>query len=516
MGNVLDKSIRFCLILIAAVFLWNCENESIDIPVQETFKSRLSFDKFDSPSFLHSNFQVDWDNFEIHQKGSVDYYEFRVNYESGASFKFEGYAPEKFYSLLVDPSDKENIEFFLIVSLPLEGSKAAGPSFFNTSGFSGMQYIYSIKGETLSISRFEDGEQVEGFVDGTKSKSLKSGIYPDEPCIGDVNPRSPSQQGKALKSPCPGGGGGCGYEDVQTDHYVLWYEVETNNYTGAIVSVTYLYTEYVGTTTEYIYTCSGGGNSGSSQKAESFVPQVPEGIDPDEFLELIEGLDDQIIVELTGKAKCVYGKMGDNSILKNTLEKFKGENVPVHLIFEQESNLTIMDKNGNDILVNAYTQYGDSYNITIRLNTEQANNRPSLAVARTILHEAIHAEIYRKIKTTSGLSFDPSTNTWKFPNGSRANFPSLFDAYNEDTKNPYHNYMAKYYREALEHGLREYAKATGASHPDQFYKDMAWYGLLDTKAWENQYADKAYAEREKNRIINASANFEKSGINECK
>ena len=44
----------------------------------------------------------------------------------------------------------------------------------------------------------------------------------------------------------------------------------------------------MGTTTEYIYTCSGGGNSGSSQKAESFVPQVPEGIDPDEFLKFLD------------------------------------------------------------------------------------------------------------------------------------------------------------------------------------------------------------------------------------
>jgi hypothetical protein len=149
----------------------------------------------------------------------------------------------------------------------------------------------------------------------------------------------------------------------------------------------------------------------------------------------------------------------------------------------------------------------------ITLNSEQADNRPSLAVARTILHEAIHAEIYRKVKTYGGLSL--VNGEWKLPDGSRANFPSLFDAYNEDSNNPDHNYMAKYYREALELGMKEYANSIGETHSDQFYKDLAWNGLLNTKAWENQYADPVYAEKEKTRIKNVIGNYEKSKKNEC-
>ncbi|MGG8496275.1 hypothetical protein ACQY1Q_07640 [Tenacibaculum sp. TC6] len=45
---------------------------------------------------------------------------------------------------------------------------------------------------------------------------------------------------------------------------------------------------------------------------------------------------------------------------------------------------------------------------------------------------------------------------------------------------------------------------------------MAWYGLLETKAWDKQYADKAYADKEKNRIKKVNINYEKSTNNECK
>jgi hypothetical protein len=223
--------------------------------------------------------------------------------------------------------------------------------------------------------------------------------------------------------------------------------------------------------------------------------------------------EDKIIVELTGKAKCTYLKLKNNSLLTKTIEKFKGK-TPINLIINQVSNLTIKDENGDNVTVNGITNYNTSFNITITLNTEQANNRPSLAVARTILHEAIHADIYRKIKTTSGLIY--SDNVWKLPDGSRANFPSLFDAYNEDLSNPYHNYMAKFYREALEFGMKEYANSIGETHPDQFYKDMAWSGLLDTKAWKEQYADNTYANNEKNRIKRVIINYEKSKSNGCK
>ncbi|GEM_PF-3476786 len=218
----------------------------------------------------------------------------------------------------------------------------------------------------------------------------------------------------------------------------------------------------------------------------------------------------EILNHLTGKRDCVYGKLQTNSLLIKMQAKFNGSS-PQNLIIKEVSNLK--DKNE---LVNGLTRYGNETNILIEINKEQGENRPSLAVARTILHEHIHAEIYRKIKSNGGgLHFDSLTNEYRLQDGSRAHFPSLFDAWNENPANPYHNYMATYYREALEFGLKEYAKLIGQTYPDQFYKDMAWNGLLETKAFAKQYASPSYAEQEKNRIIKTIVDFDKSGTNEC-
>jgi hypothetical protein len=56
---------------------------------------------------------------------------------------------------------------------------------------------------------------------------------------------------------------------------------------------------------------------------------------------------------------------------------------------------------------------------------------------------------------------------------------------------------------------------TGGNLGDQYYMDMAWSGLLETKAFAKQYASPTYAEQEKNRIKTTIINFEKSGTNEC-
>ncbi|WP_299108253.1 hypothetical protein [uncultured Tenacibaculum sp.] len=219
--------------------------------------------------------------------------------------------------------------------------------------------------------------------------------------------------------------------------------------------------------------------------------------------------DDKIINNLTDKAKCVYDKLKNNTLIKKTLDNFKGEDAPVHLKLEMKSNLR--DNKGD--IINGQTIYGDKIRIVI--NTEKSKDRPSLSVARTIIHEAIHAKIYRMIRTRSQLVYNQYTNTYHLPDGSKADFPTLFDYYDKFPNNPQHNYMADYYRTAMEESLKEYAKLIGKTYPNQLYKDLAWIGLHNTKAWDNMYADKVYTKNEQLRIIKSTYKFNKSGNNEC-
>lgn len=216
--------------------------------------------------------------------------------------------------------------------------------------------------------------------------------------------------------------------------------------------------------------------------------------------------DDKIINKLNGKAECVYDKLEGNDLRNKTIQRFVGKKAPVHLILKLGD---ILNPN-----VGGETNYGDSYSITITLDNDYMNNTPSLFVALIILHEAIHADIYRKIKTRGGLYYNSTTSKWEL-NGKEANFPTLFNYYDNYPNNPQHNFMADYYRNAMEQGLRDYANTNGLNYPDQLYKDLSWGGLEGTNAWKNMFADPVFTQNEQTRIKNAILTFKNSSNNEC-
>lgn len=249
---------------------------------------------------------------------------------------------------------------------------------------------------------------------------------------------------------------------------------------------------YDGSETVPIIPCANGDESFQNKSTASDCIEILE-----------EEEDEQIINELTGKAECTYGKMKNINLLKKTLEKFNGVKAPVHLVLSEKSNLK--DKNGN--LLNGLTEYGNSFYIKITLNKETSNERPSLSVVRTILHESIHAEIFRKIKSTSN-------DISKVIIG-EISWPTLFNYYNEDKKNAQHNFIADYYRNAIEIGLKEYATSIGKTYPEQLYKDLSWVGLQGTKAWTNMFADPIFTKNEQERIKKSISDFNKTSKNEC-
>lgn len=306
---------------------------------------------------------------------------------------------------------------------------------------------------------------MEQYVEKLNTKSMGSNIFPDDPCVGDVFPTSASPSQIMLQSNCGAGGGGCGYiEGRQTDHYLVWFDVETNNHTGAIVSVTYLYTEYVGTTTEYIYSCSsGGGNSGNNNpNAESFVPQVPEGIDLEEFLELIGELDEQIFIDaLEGKEKCAYKALVDanGNLFNETIGTFGVEGSRYDLTFiygECERGEACTD--ASDI---------NNGNLTIKIDDRGLD---VLEYAALLLHEGIHAEIYRYVHENGG-NIDPNERInlydkykqYKIENGSL-----------EDTEHAHHQHMADRFVYPIARAIRE---LDGFRYPVEQYLGFGWDGL---------------------------------------
>src|SRR5690606_32475534 len=100
----------------------------------------------------------------------------------------------------------------------------------------------------------------------------------------------------------------------------------------------------------------------------------------------------QVIVDSTFKTNnCLYGvyeSMGKAPTFNNYLQNFIPQGSVANLKFSSSTSLPDS--------VNAQTSAPSNYLITITFN-ENNLDRPSLSVARTLMHEMMHAEIFRKL-----------------------------------------------------------------------------------------------------------------------
>ena len=99
-------------------------------------------------------------------------------------------------------------------------------------------------------------------------------------------------------------------------------------------------------------------------------------------------------LELFEKLDCIRALLEQNSVFKDVLSKFYSGETNLNLIWKIDyfGNDT-KDKNGITL-----TDTGKSSDITILINGDKIGNRSTIEVARTMLHEAIHAELWRRVK----------------------------------------------------------------------------------------------------------------------
>ena len=246
------------------------------------------------------------------------------------------------------------------------------------------------------------------------------------------------------------------------------------------------------------------------------MPEVPEGIDPDEFLELIEGLDDQIIVELTGKAKCIYEKLQELSNgFKNAIKKFDGDFPVSHIKFDINNSLPT----GNY----GVTLQPNNYSITIEMSNTQLGTISDLGAAVSFAHEVIHAEIFRKMfSAAQNNNLDPANMIRQqqidYVNSLKDNFPGIYDYYIERYRpNWNHNMMAQHYRNTIADIVQEF---DNNSLPRSVYEDISWAGLRiidnpNISGSESSIAWSNLDSQEKSRIISNVSKYFHNGTQNC-
>jgi len=176
-----------------------------------------------------------------------------------------------------------------------------------------------------------------------------------------------------------------------------------------------------------------------------------------------------------------WDKLLQSSVVFEMLSNLIDESAVAEVCFSVQDSVTHQGQPVNG------TTNGGSFPISITISASSAADRPEIAVARTLLHEMIHAEMFRKILSVdgqSGLSPD--------------NFPGIFDYYSrylpifkEDGTwwypdgSPQHNLMAQHYLRQMTRALMQF----DGVDPDNFllepmYEALAWNALHETTVYQ--------------------------------
>lgn len=155
--------------------------------------------------------------------------------------------------------------------------------------------------------------------------------------------------------------------------------------------------------------------------------------------------DDKTDNQLTRKADCVYQKMVDNKNNINwILENFNDGDTHSQFNLKLVMSTTLGNK------TNASTatplQSGISNTFVISINQSHAENRnTTLTIARTIIHESIHARLWE-------FMYSRDKNLAMIKN----DFSGIYNYYKNHQQNWDHEQMAAYYRETIATGLKHF------------------------------------------------------------
>jgi len=485
---------------------------------------------------LQDNFQAKDGSFEPYERNYVTFEEFSAHLQGYEVFeyyveKFEGIDSESYISAIsknrILKLENDSITAY---TLNVTTPDVEGDSFTNIVFIEQddelirylMQYTPTIewKNAVIEGGRYPGYEGAVSFIDdsgeafsslenyptnpiSTMSRACHSVFYTENiPCCGSIS-CCPCTDGNGvdilvIEIVCSGGGGG---GDGGDDY--------DNPWSG-------------------LFPGTGGGNGGGA--GPGFNQQFPtEPMEPEDFMMLgyyIEGLGGevdwsyQVILDPEFvNNEClydVYEDLGKAPTFNNYLQNFDGDMSVANLRF----SVGVHPKYPT---ANAVTFAPVNYLIKVMFNPNMLN-RPSLDVARTFIHEMIHAEIYRKLLSLADQGAIPWSK--QFIESMRNDYPGLHDYYMRyyfnmpygiPSGDPQHEVMAQHYRGIIIDVLMEYDN----SYSNNIYEALSWVGLMGsgpvnqstglppnpTVAWEN------LSQQERLSIINVYNDFKANNPN---
>ncbi|WP_435254500.1 hypothetical protein [Tenacibaculum sp. A30] len=418
-----------------SLLLWNCENENMDIDNQQNAKIQEQFtlENFED-EFVKNNLVVDWDNYiKIDNKlNNVITYEFNTFLTGKSTPPNKGQNLFYRYKVLATEKSLNEFSFNIIKFVANSKKEVEEASYIQTNTFTGTIQEYNLLGETIKIEAYKKGE-----------------------LVSEIDNKLKIHNNYASKTPYMGR-----YILVVTDYYVDWYKG------GGDGNFVYMLSSYESTSVEYVYIEDEytGGDGGDTQTYHSHY-DAPHGPSL--------GLNNHSVEKILDNTRnpCV------STIIKELQKKdMKGALVPDlegkgHLsqtildLFDhsQTYNLTF---NVGQLNTLGSGVSGNTKGFDITLDTDLVKDATKLFIAKTVIHESLHAYIHYIMRENPGSTM---TSTLK----------KYFSKYNSSNLTE-HEFMGQYV-EALAYSLSSY---DNHQQPMDYYKALSWAGLESSSAYQ--------------------------------
>jgi len=452
----LTKSLNFLLVFSITILIASCNNEEIDSGQLisqdakiaqakdwfENYKSNSTTDKADEGEFNKAFQNIDyyWENAKVTKLTNNatgvtvpikdnpedhDYKGQKMLYLYESNLKYQAVIQEIF------PESQDKID---------DAQKKQG--FEDLTLFSGYIFNWDLKKGFLMGAEFKNGIIVSDVINAT----ILSGE--------DVNTIDRSTS-KMLDT--DDGSDGIGSE-----------RDDTLKKGGTLNNVIVVQKSPARTPKDFSIAGAFGGDGGSNGNSGTPTGGGSNGSSGDSHKSLI------IITDLSflnnSCLSSVYTQLGGSPIFQNYLKNFDG-NFSV-------ANLRLSASNTIPYGINAETSPPSNYLIGIAFNANNLN-RPGIDIARTFMHEMIHAEMFRKLlslSSTKGEIDVSKLNQMLTQN----NFPGLYDYYTRYGINGMqHEQMAAHYQNTMISFLKNYDSRLTAAQ----YEAIAWVGLKGTSSW---------------------------------
>ena len=213
----------------------------------------------------------------------------------------------------------------------------------------------------------------------------------------------------------------------------------------------------------------GGGGGGGTPNSSTNLPMIIEKIDT-------ENLDKC--------SKQILEKIKNVKDFSRIINQFNGDKASFNWTLETADSSGF----GSDKLAITDWQNNQPNNYITRLGQDYINSSSRLSIARTIIHEAIHAYIL------SYLDSDASLMKKDFSELLKAMINKKYGDVNSNLEQYHHEEMASRYINTVSEAL---ANWDDYSQNNQYYRDLAWGGLLYTDTFKN---NKQLTDADKQRI----------------